>query len=103
MAARCWTRCWATSAPLRPADRADNARQHARDGRTTSQRNGVRIGRMRRLLLAVLYLAMVLVGAGLSVNFFLIGGRSIIVASLAFAALGAYLLWTDFLSRKGPG
>jgi hypothetical protein len=58
---------------------------------------------MRRLLLAVLYLAMILVGGGLSVSFFLTGGRSIIAASLAFTALGAYLLWTDFLSRKGPG
>jgi hypothetical protein len=58
---------------------------------------------MRRLFLAALYVAMMLVGVGLSVNFFLIGGRSIIAASLAFAALGAYLLWTDFLSQKGPG
>jgi hypothetical protein len=58
---------------------------------------------MRRLLLAVLYLAMILVGGGLSVSFFLTGGRSIIAASLAFTALGAYLLWTDFLSQKGPG
>jgi hypothetical protein len=58
---------------------------------------------MRRLLLAVLYLAMILVGGGLSVSFFLTGGRSIIAASLAFTALGAYLSWTDFLSRKGPG
>jgi hypothetical protein len=58
---------------------------------------------MRRLLLAALYFAMMLAGLGLSVEFYLTGGRSIIAASLAFTALGAYLLWTDFLSRKGPG
>jgi hypothetical protein len=45
----------------------------------------------------------VVAGIALAVEFYLTGGRSIIIASIAFAALGAYLLWTDFLSRKGRG
>jgi hypothetical protein len=55
---------------------------------------------MRRLLLAVLYLAMIPVGISLSLHFFLSGGRSIIFASIAFT-FGAFLFWTDFFSRKG--
>jgi hypothetical protein len=58
---------------------------------------------MRRLFLAALYVTMVVAGVALAVEFYLTGGRSIIVASIALAALGAYLLWRDFLSRGGSG
>jgi lipopolysaccharide export LptBFGC system permease protein LptF len=46
---------------------------------------------LRRLILAVLYLAMMLASVCLSLIFYRRGGRSIILASIAFAAFGAYL------------
>ena len=56
---------------------------------------------MRRLISAVLYLTMILIGLGLSVGFLVHGGRNIVFAAGAFlAAFGAYLFWADFLSSK---
>jgi hypothetical protein len=46
---------------------------------------------LRRLILAVLYLAMMLASVGLSLIFYRRGGRSIILASIAFAAFGTYV------------
>lgn len=54
---------------------------------------------MRSLICLTLYLTMLLVGLGLIVWFLLHGGKYMIVFGGGFTAfLGAYLLWTDFLS-----
>jgi len=56
---------------------------------------------MRRVILLFFYLAMILVGAPMAFAWIVFGGRGIIFSAGGFiAAFGAYLLWTDFLSKE---
>jgi hypothetical protein len=54
---------------------------------------------MRRMICFILYVAMILIGSGTVLAFLMNGGRGVIFMAGGFlAAIGAYLMWTDFLS-----
>ena len=55
---------------------------------------------MRKAITLVVYLAMIIGGSWATYEWLVLGGRGIAFKFGAFLAVfGAYLLWTDFLSR----
>ena len=56
---------------------------------------------MRKIVLAVLYVAMILIGSAAVAFVFLHGGKFLIAFDGgAIAAAGIYLSWTDFFSSE---